>query len=168
MLRDGTTHTFHLPAEKQGTIVPTILEGELVGDDQGITVGLFSDGDVFFAYDCLTTPTVNYARCGRYRTRYAAMMAILCRLRALGCCCCYKPIFDMAPHPHQALQQCLEWSKKANVPCDGVVLISDTIIAPVLFLLRFAEKGLSMICFSQAIVEGEAHPHYRFCGVLGI
>ena len=112
ILRDGTTRI--RPCDVERSRVPIILEGELLGNE------------VFMAYDCLTTPVVNYVNYGRYVSRYVAMCNIIRWLIRLNCPCSFKPIFHVDEAPHMAIHQCMKWAQAQRVPCDGVVFVANT------------------------------------------
>ena len=112
ILRDGTAHTVAWPTPRS-MVSPTLLEGEVL------------PGNVFIAYDCLATPTMQYINQGRYQTRYAAMRAMVHRLQRLGVPCLCKPIFYATLNPHQAVENCRIWSRDSGLPCDGVIFIKD-------------------------------------------
>ena len=98
------------------TLFPVILEGEWMADG------------IFLAYDCALTPAAAYARKGRYHTRHTAMLAVTRRLRDAGVPCFAKPMFPVGINPQLAIRRCLQWSQDANVPCDGVVFVSNQVI----------------------------------------
>ena len=113
VLRDGTSIVGEWQ-EQSYTVFPAILEGEWMPDGS------------FLAYDCLMTPVANYTKKGRYFTRHMAAMSMARRLRNAGCPCVCKPIFCVGLYPHRAMEQCVQWAKDSNVPCDGIVFASNT------------------------------------------
>ena len=140
LLRDGTA----LDWPMTGTLVPVILEGELLHD-------------AFFVYDCLLSPVMAYADRGRYTTLPGQAGCVLSAspvtthsgnasvaaptphgrsvpletdIFKQDACICNRVLLSVALNPVQAMLSCKRWAVRMGVPCDGVVFIDDSRIDP--------------------------------------